>query len=216
MPKPFLTENQCSKEFYHSVRNSLNILPISIHGSKIEEVEEADVIYVLRNFRDKDVKALLVQEKAPYSPAYSFQLKRRQHDLLHNRQQAFRRRAYFYGLFCVQNTTELLSILGRTVHLDVDKIPRFSTETQRVKATPVPPYVYLGRFRRRGYHFVEILSRLGYCWMGLPSKFFPYLKDDLRRLIEEHVLFYLFIYHKPERTTDIYFVRPRLEIPESQ
>lgn len=211
MPSPYLSEDQCSSEFYSQVRRSFGILPIRTHGTRIEALEGTDVIYVVKSAMKRNVKALLVQEKAPYPPPFRFVLKKHQHNTLLNRQNTFRYRAYFYAFFCVKHLLQLQNITGRTVHFDVDKIPAFNSNTRRVRATASPFYVYPNHRRRRGYHLIEILLRLSYCWMGLPKKFFPQLIEDLRRLVEENERFYVAIYDKDEREVSIFLSLPRPE-----
>jgi hypothetical protein len=211
MPQPYFTEDRCSHEFYYQVRSNLNIFPIRTHCTKIEEKEKVDVVYVFKGLLNRNVKAVLVQEKAPYPPPFEFILEKDQHDILLLRQNAFGYRAYFYAFFCVQSAHEFQSILGNTVHFDVDKIPPFSSATHGVRATNNPFYVYPNKVRRRGYHLVEILSRVAYCWMGLPRKFFPQLIEDLQRLIEQRRKFYLAIYDKEEKETNLIFNLPGFE-----
>lgn len=203
MSSPYLTEDQCSHEFYLAVRNSTNIFPIRTHGTKIEEKEGIDVIYVVQDAMERNVKVVLVQEKAPYPPPFTFKLKKKQHNTLWNRQNTFRYRAYFYGFFCVQLPSELPNIMGRTVHFEVDKIPLFSKTTYQVKASPNPFYVYCNSRRRRGYHFVEILMRLRYCRIGLSKSDLPKVIKDLKKLIEEKARFYLIVYDKDERDMQV-------------
>jgi len=205
MSSPFLSEDQCSHEFYSQVRNNFHIFPIRTHSTKIEAVEGVDVIYAVKNAMNRNVKAVLVQEKAPYPPPFEFVLEKHQHDRLLRRQSTFRHRAYFYAFFCVQNPLQLQAIVGNTVHFDVDKIPAFNSAVSRVRATSNPFYVYPNRRQRRGYHFVEILLRISYCWVGLPNRFFPELIEDLTRLVEENVKFYVAIYDKDERELSILF-----------
>ena len=91
------------------------------------------------------------------------------------------------------------------MHFDVNKIPPFTTKTKQVSANPNPSYVYLNKRHRRGYHFVEILIRMNYCWFGLPRKYFPKLEKDLKRLIKENEKIYLAIYDKDAKDVQIFF-----------
>jgi len=211
MPPPYLSEDQCSHEFYSQVRSNLGILPIRTNITKIETLEGVDVVYVVKSAMKRNVKAILVQEKAPYPPPFRFVLKKHQHNTLLKRQNAFKYRAYFYAFFCVKSLLQLQNIVGHTVHFDVDKIPAFGSKTRRVRVTASPFYVYPNYRRRRGYHFIEILLRISYCWMGLPKEFFPQLIDDLRRLVEENERFYVAIYDKDEKEVNIFFSLPRSE-----
>ena len=211
MPPPYVSEDQCSHEFYNQVRGGYGIFPIRTHATKIETKEGVDVVYEIGRSMKRNVKAILVQEKAPLPPPFNFELKKRQHDTLVQRQNVFGFRAYFYAFFCVRNLRQLSNIMGRTVHFDVDKIPPFNSKTRRVQAIPNPFYVYLGTRRRRGYHFIEILLRVSYCWTGLPKRFFPQLIEDLKRLIEENQRFYVVIYDKDEKEARAYFNLPRSE-----
>ena len=216
MPSPYVSEDWCSHEFYNKVSQLFRIFPIRTNATKIERKEGVDVVYEIQDPRRRNIKAVLVQEKAPLPPPFSFELNKRQHDLLLNRQRIFRRRAYFYAFFCIRNSHQLPYIMGRTVHFDVDKIPSFNSKTRRVKATTTPFYVYLSSrpkrgWRRRGYHFTEILLRVAYCWVGLPKKFFPQLAEDLKRLIEQNERFYMMVYDKDEKEAHVYFNLPRSE-----
>ena len=187
--------------------------PIRTHGS-IEEKEGVDTVYVpdyIQRLRNKNVKALLVQEKAPYPPSFTFRLEKDQHDLLKNRQAAFRHRAYYYGFFCVKTPFELPYILGKTVHIDVDKIPKFNKLEKRVKATLHPFYIFHNSSKNRGYHLVEILQQMKYCNRGLPDKFFGQLAEDLIMLIRNRIRFYLILHHKDLDILEMFFVRPETE-----
>lgn len=95
MPSPYLSEDQCSHKFYSEVRRSFGIFPIRTNITKIEALEGVDVIYVVKSAMTRNVKAILVQEKAPYPPPFRFVLERHQHDTLLKRQNAFKHRAYF-------------------------------------------------------------------------------------------------------------------------
>jgi len=58
MPSPYLSEDQCSHEFYNQVRCNFGLLPIRTHSTKIEALEGADVIYEVKSAMKRNVKAV--------------------------------------------------------------------------------------------------------------------------------------------------------------
>lgn len=130
MPKPLVSEDQCSHMFFSEILRLYGILPLRVHGTKIEVKEGVDTVYImgrLKDLQDRDSKLLLVQEKAAYKPAYTFHLTKIQHDKILGRQGLFTNRAYFYGLFCVKDFYELFQIFVRTIFVDAGRIPQFNS-----------------------------------------------------------------------------------------
>lgn len=188
-------EITCSKEFYHCIKKyskafPLKVEPISLDRTKIEQEEKVDTAYVCKRLDDlkgEKVKALLIQEKAPHyiskREIFSFELKKDQHDRLLLNQSKFKEKGYFYGFFAI-NRRSLPFILARTVHLYVKKIPNFFNNTKTVKVD-LGFIVNLANHNWTGYHILELFMKTLRCHVGIPSKHFPMLSDDLVSLIEE-------------------------------
>jgi len=183
--------------FFSEIIRLYGILPIRVHGTKIEVTEGVDTIYIMERLKDlqnRDSKLLLVQEKATYKPAYTFHLTKSQHNQILNRQSMFTDRAYLYGFFCVKNFYELFQVFVRTIFIDAGRIPQFNTVTKNIRGS-LPGFSKSdGNFRRTGYPFAEIFRRFIKCYIGLPNEYFRILTEDLYDLLKRRIPFHLLTY----------------------
>lgn len=197
MTKPLVNEDQCSHMFFSEIIRLYGVLPLRVHGTKIEVNEGVDTVYIMRRLKglqDRNSKLLLVQEKAAYKPAYTFRLTKGQHDQILSRQRLFTNRAYFYGLFCIKNFYELFQVFVRTVFIDAGRIPQFNTNTRNIRGSLPSFSVFSSNFRRTGYPFAEIFRRFIKCYIGLPNKYFGMLTEDLYYLLKRRIPFHLLTY----------------------
>ena len=197
MAKPLVNEGQCSHMFFSEIIRLYGILPLRVHGTTIEVDEGVDAVYIMNRLKDlqkRSSKLLLVQEKAAYKPPYTFILKKSQHDKMVNRQKLFTNRAYLYGFFCVKDFYELFQVFVRTIFIEANRIPQFTTATKNIRGFS-PTFRLRGpNYRRVGYPFMEIFRRLIRCYIGLPNEYFGLLTEDLYSLLEERIPFHLLTY----------------------
>jgi len=210
MAKPLVNEGQCSHMFFSEIVRLYGILPLRVHGTTIEVNEGVDAVYIMDRLKDlqkRSSKLLLVQEKAAYKPPYTFILKKSQHDKMLNRQRLFTNRAYLYGFFCVKDFYELFQIFVRTIFVEADRMPQFTTFTKNIRGF-LPTFSVRGpNYRRVGYPFTEILRRLIRCYIGLPNEYFGLLTEDLFSLLEKRIPFHLLTYDIEKNIAEI--ISPR-------
>lgn len=210
MTKPLVNEDQCSHMFFSEIIRLYGILPLRVHGTKIEVTEGVDTVYImerLEDLQDRNSKLLLVQEKATYKPAYTFRLTKSQHDQILKRQILFTDRAYLYGLFCVKNFYELFQVFVRTIFIDAGRIPQFNTGTKNIRGSLPSFSVFGSNFRRTGYPFAEIFRRFIKCYIGLSNKYFRMLTEDLYELLKRRIPFHLLTYDIEKNIIEI--ISPR-------
>lgn len=210
MARPLVIEDQCSHMFFSEILRLYGVLPLRVHGTIIEAIEGVDVIYIIEKLKDlqnRESKLLLVQEKAAYTPAYTFQLTKNQHDRILRRQKLFANRAYLYGFFCVKDFYELFQVFVRTLFVDAARIPQFHTSTKNIRGS-LQSYSISGRnFTRTGYPFAEILRRFVKCYIGLPNEYFRMLTEDLYDLLERKLPFHLLTYDIEKNVVEV--ISPR-------
>ena len=224
MVSSYFTEDQCSHMFFHQVAQFYDVFQYRVHGTPIEHEEGVDVVYIVDllekyDIMKKNAKVVLVQEKAPYPPPYSFYLEKNQHDTLLNRQRLFNRWSYFYAFFSVKTMAEFCHILSRTIFFPVSPISAFSTSTKTIKTTSGFRVIFTSqkrRHNRRGYPFSEFLVRLMHCNFGISRVGFPDLIEQLYVLWEAKIPVYFVIYDKDEERTEFLRMKKKGQKDENE
>lgn len=197
---------------YHQVANFCGIVQYRVHLTSVEQLEGVDIIYAtkrLKSYEGKPAKVLLVQEKAPYRPPYSFHLEKSQHDALILKQHRFHTICYFYAFYSVKDNTEFQQILLRTIYFPVSRIPTFNMTAKTVQTAFHPIRVFPTSSNMRGYKvsirahsFFDIFLRLLDCHIGLPSSRFPDLIEDLESFWKQEIPVNLMISDTKEKTVE--------------